>query len=211
MHTHTHTHTVSCSYTLECNYNSGRQSNALTAATLDNGRTSPAVPYSPMGHRFSIQDFEEVHWLIQQLLCRKMYKWFLPGILYTSTCSCWQKYLFLLCMVIFTTYFKVSEIAGTFFHEFFWLYYVISWYYYCAQTLGWSSSGDICPLESSTHYWVWQCGCRSQTKPAAKDPHLKIKKVHPISSMLWISFVGEVWDPRWGEVEGGRYWYLIKQ
>ena len=52
------THTIS--YTLECNYNSGRQSNALTAATLDNGRASPATPYSPMGHRFSIQDFEQV-------------------------------------------------------------------------------------------------------------------------------------------------------
>lgn len=47
-------------YTLECNYNSGRQGNALTPATLDNGRASPPLPPSPMGHRFSIQDFEQV-------------------------------------------------------------------------------------------------------------------------------------------------------
>ena len=58
MHTHTHTH--SYSYTSECNYNSGRQSNALIAATLDNGRASPSMPFSPMAHRFSIQDFEQV-------------------------------------------------------------------------------------------------------------------------------------------------------
>ena len=48
------------SYTLECNYNSGRQGNPLTAATMDNGRASPPVPPSSMGHRFSIQDFEQV-------------------------------------------------------------------------------------------------------------------------------------------------------
>ena len=61
---HARTHTLHISYTLECNYNSGRQSNALTTATLDNGRASPATPYSPMGHRFSIQDFEQVHDII---------------------------------------------------------------------------------------------------------------------------------------------------
>ena len=51
------------------------------------------------------------------------------------------------------------KIAGTFFHEIFRLDDVISGYYYHTQTLGWSSSGDICPghipiepLESPTHY-----------------------------------------------------------
>ena len=59
---------IHISYTLECNYNSGRQSNSLTAATLDNGRASPATPYSPMGHRFSIQDFEQVHIILSIII-----------------------------------------------------------------------------------------------------------------------------------------------
>ena len=48
------------SYTLECNYNSGQQCNALQAATLDDGRASPAFAFSPISRRFSIADFEQV-------------------------------------------------------------------------------------------------------------------------------------------------------
>lgn len=48
------------SYTLECNYNSGRQCNTLPEATLDDGRASPASAFSPITHRFSIADFEQV-------------------------------------------------------------------------------------------------------------------------------------------------------
>lgn len=51
---------VLCSYTLECNYNSGRQCNPITEATLSDGRASPASPFSPVSHRFSIADFEQV-------------------------------------------------------------------------------------------------------------------------------------------------------
>ena len=60
----THVHVTTCilySYTLECNYNSGRQSNYLSSATCDNSRASPSVPYSPMPQRFSIASFEQVH------------------------------------------------------------------------------------------------------------------------------------------------------
>ncbi|CAI8051850.1 Cytosolic carboxypeptidase-like protein 5 [Geodia barretti] len=45
-------------YTLECNYNSGRQCNALSAATCDDGRASPALPYSPMPHKYSVSTFQ---------------------------------------------------------------------------------------------------------------------------------------------------------
>jgi hypothetical protein len=48
------------SYTLECNYNSGRQRNAVSSATCDNGRASPAQPYSPMPHTYCIASFEQV-------------------------------------------------------------------------------------------------------------------------------------------------------
>ena len=48
------------SYTLECNYNSGRQVNSMSEATLAEGRATPPHPGSNMPHRFSIQDFEQV-------------------------------------------------------------------------------------------------------------------------------------------------------
>ncbi len=52
-----------CSYTLECNYNSGRQCNQLSEATLDDGRSSPAQPFSPVSHRLTIADFEQVSYI----------------------------------------------------------------------------------------------------------------------------------------------------
>jgi len=48
------------SYTLECNYNSGRQSNAVSDATKDKGKASPSFNASPISHRYCIADFEEV-------------------------------------------------------------------------------------------------------------------------------------------------------
>ena len=48
------------SYTLECNYNSGRQSNAVSTATMDSGKASPPHPPSPMAHKYSIADYEQV-------------------------------------------------------------------------------------------------------------------------------------------------------
>lgn len=47
-------------YTLECNYNSGRQCNAISEATMDDGKASPAATFSPLSHRFTIADFEQV-------------------------------------------------------------------------------------------------------------------------------------------------------
>lgn len=61
----------SYSYTLECNYNSGRQCNTLGAATLDDGRATPPHPGSPMPHRFSVQDYEQV-WISVLYILRLM-------------------------------------------------------------------------------------------------------------------------------------------
>ena len=51
-----HTH----SYTLECNYNSGRMVNSITSATTDGGRASPPQEGSFIPHKYSIEDYEEV-------------------------------------------------------------------------------------------------------------------------------------------------------
>ena len=49
------------SYTLECNYNSGCCCNALSPAVLADGQTTPPHPGSPMAHRYSIADYEQVY------------------------------------------------------------------------------------------------------------------------------------------------------
>lgn len=61
------------SYTLECNYNSGCQCNLVTEATMDDGRASPPFPFSPMTHRFSIADFEQVCSYVCVFVCVFIY------------------------------------------------------------------------------------------------------------------------------------------
>lgn len=63
------------SYTLECNYNSGRHVNTITTATMDSGRCSPPQNGSPIPHKLTSLDFEEVcfsrtyvHYFITSLL-----------------------------------------------------------------------------------------------------------------------------------------------
>lgn len=48
------------SYTLECNYNSGRRTNGLSPATMDSGRATPPQQPSPIPHRYTTSNFEEV-------------------------------------------------------------------------------------------------------------------------------------------------------
>lgn len=55
---------VNLSYTLECNYNSGRQCNAVSPATSDDGRASPPLPYSPMPHKYNVATFQHVCLLV---------------------------------------------------------------------------------------------------------------------------------------------------
>lgn len=64
--------TCTCSYTLECNYNSGRQSNAVSSATCDNGQASPALHYSPMPHRYCIASFEQVQSYMSYVYAHKV-------------------------------------------------------------------------------------------------------------------------------------------
>lgn len=53
---------VSCcySYTLECNYNSGRIVNQVTHATMDSGRATPPQDGSLIPHKLTAKDYEEV-------------------------------------------------------------------------------------------------------------------------------------------------------
>lgn len=61
------------SYTLECNYNSGRMCNPLTPATLDGSKATPPSSMQTMGHKFSISDYEQVgHALAVALLDKYM-------------------------------------------------------------------------------------------------------------------------------------------
>ena len=56
---------TACSYTLECNYNSGRIVNQLTTATMDSGRATPPSDGSLIPHKLTSKDFEEVHVHVQ--------------------------------------------------------------------------------------------------------------------------------------------------
>ena len=49
------------SYTLECNYNSGRRTNGLSPATMDSGRATPPQQPSLIPHRYTTSNFEEVN------------------------------------------------------------------------------------------------------------------------------------------------------
>ena len=51
------------SYTLECNYNTGRQVNSLTSAVGDRGVVTPP-PLAGFPPRYTMQNFEEVALLI---------------------------------------------------------------------------------------------------------------------------------------------------
>ena len=48
------------SYTLECNYNSGRSCNGLSAATCDDGRASPPRPGTAIPCKYTTACYEEV-------------------------------------------------------------------------------------------------------------------------------------------------------
>jgi hypothetical protein len=56
---HRTTGLVHC-YTLECNYNSGRQTNAVGPVTCDHGTISPKLLYSPMPFRYNIASFQQL-------------------------------------------------------------------------------------------------------------------------------------------------------
>ena len=47
------------SYTLECNYNTGRSVNSIPAACHDNGRASPPPPPA-FPSRYTVEQFEQV-------------------------------------------------------------------------------------------------------------------------------------------------------
>ena len=53
-------HHIIYSYTLECNYNSGRHTNTLTPATMDSGKATPPQDGSPIPYKYNINSFEEV-------------------------------------------------------------------------------------------------------------------------------------------------------
>ena len=48
------------SYTLECNYNSGRSCDGLSAATCDDGRASPPRPGTAIPCKYTTACYEEV-------------------------------------------------------------------------------------------------------------------------------------------------------